>query len=135
VVHVSPVPRTSAEQRAELHRIFGQEGILRNVSPLGKTPEELVAEIRRQAPSAIFLDTVGPPYTRPLRALSNETVVLEAIFEREQPYRGGPPPRRVVGIGRRNERGEVERVPDGALGRERELLERQQRERDERERE
>ena len=100
----------SDESKAELRRLFGEGGTLVTIMPTGRSPEELIAEIRRQEADAVFVDTVGPPYSRHLRALSSEFVVLEPMFEEEARYREGLAPRRVAGLGRRNERGELERV-------------------------
>lgn len=98
-----------------MRRIFGEGGTVRTVCPIDKTPEQLIAEIRIYQPTAIFLEATAPPHSKAVRALANGFLVLEPVFKEQKAYRDGLPSRKVVGIGRRNERGEVEALPDGAL--------------------
>jgi len=136
VAHVTAFPGYSQREEAELRRVFGADVEIVDISPIGRTPEELAAALRSQDPDAIYLKPAGAPYTASVRAYGLETnvPVVEAI-RREQQYDDSWQKRRNIerrtvehfdAIGRRNEHGELTPLRDGELLAEIELRREQQ---------
>jgi hypothetical protein len=116
IVRVSPAGPAPGEITAELRRIVGP-GRLRSLDPRRLKPDEMIVRIRELVPTAIVLDLATPPHTSAIRAaLGAEFPILEVTSEL-RPVVGseGTHARRMPVLGRRNDRGDVERLADGAL--------------------
>ena len=106
----------SEADKAELRRIIGP-GRVGAIDTTRVTADSAVEMIREAHPVAVFFDHATPPHTTAIRtALAELVPILEATTElRADSGPHGPAARRLPALGLRNEHGDVEPLPDGAL--------------------
>jgi hypothetical protein len=102
VVYLSPILELPAfimgRRDAELRRIFGPDAQIRLVSERGRTPEELVAEVRAWAADAVVISSLAPGHRQAVMELEDEVLVLHPVRE-EYRTRRGEKDWRLVGFG------------------------------------
>lgn len=86
IAHVTPFSGYSKQEQVELHRVFGEEVEIVDISPLDRTPEELTVALKIENPDGVFLKPSGPPYTSEVRAYADnaEIPVVEPIRQERQ---------------------------------------------------
>jgi hypothetical protein len=151
VLHISPVVFRADRELPELRRLFGEQDVeVQTLNPLDLSPAQLVDRVREARPDAVLTGPMSRDQREALRGIARETPVLSGLrreASRPERYRGeqyARPETRWAGFGRWDEHGEPQLLPDRALAREpeqslpreetvEELMERQQREREDRE--
>lgn len=81
IIRVSPTSALKETDASELRRIYGEGTRVIDVSTLHASPQQVVNEIRKEQPDAVFLDLVGPPHSSAIRKLVNEYPILESHTE------------------------------------------------------
>lgn len=117
VVYLSPVTDPPAflmdPRSSELRRIFGGDVEIELVAEAGRTPEELVEEVRDWAADAVVISSLAPGHRQAVMKLAGELLIVHPVRE-EYRTRRGELHWRVVGFGVMREHG-PEALADGAL--------------------
>jgi hypothetical protein len=117
VVYISPVTDPPAfvmdPRYSELRRIFGEDAEIQLVSERGRTPEELVRQVRGWAADAVVISSLAPRHRQAVMELADQLLVVHPVRE-EYRTRRGERDWRFVGFGVMREHG-PQLLTDGAL--------------------
>jgi len=85
VVYLSPIADPPAflmdPRSSELRRIFGDDVEIQLVSEGGRTPQELVGEVRDWAADAVVISSLAPGHRQAVMRLAGELVLLHPVRE------------------------------------------------------